>query len=116
MGSDTFILDLWERHPMTVLLASLWTSLEEAAQSHPATIYGPLINMGAVGVCLIALAIWFKIKDARYEQRIDERIKRETEFNEKYILLVEKQHSITEKFTATLDIIVTLLKQQQSKA
>lgn len=95
---------------------TVWTVLEEAASAHPATVYGPLIDLGAVGVCLVVLGLYFKVKDTRYEQRIDERIKRETEFNEKYIALVEKQHTITEKFTATLDVVVTLLKQSQKAA
>ncbi len=98
------------------MFATLWATLEEAAQANPASVYGPLVNLGAVGVCLIALAFYYRVKDNRYEQRIDERIKREAEFNEKYVGLVEKQHATTEKFTATLDIIVTLLKQQQGKA
>ena len=98
------------------MFLTLWTTLEEAAQAHPVTLYGPLIDLGAVGVCLIALALYFRVKDNRYEQRIDERIKREAEFQEKYIALVEKQHAITEKFTTTLDVIVTLLKQSQKSA
>jgi hypothetical protein len=94
-------------------IISFLTVLEETAQHHPATVYGPLIDLGAVGACLVILGFYTKSRDARYEIRIDERIRREGEFQEKYIGLVEKQHSITEKFTATLDIVVTLLKQQQ---
>jgi len=95
------------------MFLNLLNSLEGAAQAHPVEVYGPLVNLGAVGVCLIALAFYYRVKDNRYEERIDERIKREAEFSAKYIELVEKQHTITEKFSATLDIVVSLLKNQQ---
>lgn len=94
-------------------IISFLTVLEETAQHSPATVYGPLIDLGAVGVCLVVLGFYTKSRDARYETRMDERLKRESEFQEKYIGLVEKSHTNIEKFTATLDVVVTLLKQQQ---
>jgi hypothetical protein len=100
-------------HPM---LKSLVHAFEEAAKADPtALLYGPIINVGAVGVCLIVLAYYFKIKDARYETRIDERLKREAEFQEKYVGMVTKQQEMTEKFSTTLGSVVTLMTQILSK-
>jgi hypothetical protein len=96
---------------------SLIRVIEEAAKADPtAMLLGPLINVGAVGVCLIALALYFRVKDARYEIRIDERIKREAEFQDKYIGLLQKQQEITEKFSATLGTVVTLMEQLLKKS
>lgn len=94
-------------------IISFLTVLEETAQHHPATVYGPLIDLGAVGACLVILGFYTKSRDARYEVRIDERIKREVEIGEKFVSIIEKQHAITEKCTATLDVVITMLKQLQ---
>lgn len=83
---------------------------QAAAQDHTLTIIGPLINVGAVGVCLIVLGLYYRVKDNRYEQRIDERIKRESEFLEKYAAVVEKQHALTEKVVTSLEILTSMLK------
>lgn len=82
---------------------------------------GPLINLGAVGVCLIALAIWYIRKDARYEQDRDEDIAREREyrkeianlqeqFRKELMEMAEKYRLALEKFGQTLDSVIHVMK------
>jgi len=81
----------------------------------------PLINLGAVGVCLVALAVYFISKDKKYEKRIDEMLKREVDFREETSELqerfrkeqaemAEKYRSALERFSQTLDLVVVCVK------
>jgi hypothetical protein len=74
-----------------------------------------LAGYGAVGVCLVALAYWYILKDKRYERRMDDRLKREQEFQEKYAELSEKYRSAMEKFSTTLDVVVDLVKNEKRR-
>lgn len=82
---------------------------------------GPLINLGAVGVCLVALAIYFIIKDKKYERRVDEMLKREEAFRIETSNLqetfrreqaetAEKYRAALEKFTQMLDVVLVCVK------
>lgn len=93
----------------------LFTVLQEQVPAGSPNMYAPLINVGAVGVCLIVLAIYFKQKDARYEKRIDEALAREQVFGEKYADLAEKYRTALEKSNSTLDTVLQLLRQQTSR-
>ena len=59
---------------MKCALASLCLSGWIAFQATPqdTSLIGPFINLGAVGVCLVVLALWYRRKDQRYEERMDE--------------------------------------------
>lgn len=72
----------------------------------------PLINLGAIGVCLVALSLYYLKKDGRYEKRIDEMLKREKEFQQEQGMLLEKYRVAMEKFSQTLDVVVALLKKE----
>lgn len=87
----------------------------------PSHLVGPLINLGAVGVCLVALAIYFIRKDKKYEARIDEMREMEKAFRremadlqEKFRVeqaqMAEKYRGAMEKFAQTLDLVVVLVK------
>jgi hypothetical protein len=69
-----------------------------------------IVGYGAIGVCLVALATWYIIKDQRYEKRMDERLKREEVFLDKYAELSEKYRIAMEKFSSTLDVVVNIVK------
>lgn len=84
---------------------------------------GPLINLGAVGVCLIVMALWYKKKDCAYEKRIDHQLAREetfrhevSELHDKYRKeaseMAEKYRLALEKFGQTLDAV---LRMKQAK-
>jgi len=69
-----------------------------------------LAGYGAVGICLVALATWYILKDRRYEKRIDERLTREAEFQREYAALAEKYRTAMEKVSTALDLSINLLR------
>lgn len=82
---------------------------------------GPLVNLGAVGICLVALAVYFVSKDKKYEKRVDEMIKREETFRQETSTLqetfrkeqaemAEKYRAALEKFTQMLDLVLVCVK------
>lgn len=82
---------------------------------------GPLINLGAIGVCLVALAIYFIIKDKKYEGRVDEMLKREETFRvettklqetfrKEQAEMAEKYRAALERFAQALDLVVVCVK------
>lgn len=82
---------------------------------------GPIINLGAVGVCLVALALYFVSKDKKYEKRVDEMLKREEAFRAEMTRLqetfrkeqaemAEKYRAALEKFTQMLDLVLVCVK------
>lgn len=82
---------------------------------------GPLINLGAVGICLVALAIYFIIKDKKYENRVDEMLEREEAFRKETSSLqegfrkeqadmIEKYRAALERFAQALDLVTVCIK------
>lgn len=69
-----------------------------------------IAGYGAVGICLVALSIWYIIKDKKYEKRIDERLAREAAFQAEYATLMTKYATAMEKVSSTLDVVITLIK------
>jgi hypothetical protein len=91
-----------------------------------ASITGPLINLGAVGVCLVALAVYYIRKDLRYEARIDEmremekafrkeQSEQQTTFRKEQADLLEKYRTAMEKFGQTLDVVVDMLRNRKDR-
>jgi len=85
-----------------------------------------LINVGAVGACLVLLGIWHIRKDAKAEARMDERIKQEQEFrkemnalHEQYrkelVELNEKTRTTMEKVNQTLESMIRMLMTKRGK-
>jgi uncharacterized protein YdaU (DUF1376 family) len=72
-------------------------------------LYGPLINVGAVGVCLVVLAFYFVKKDRQYEKRIDERIAAEREYRKEQADHQEKYRLVLEKFNQTVDAVLKMM-------
>ena len=52
---------------MILLVVSLTGATAMAQDSSMTSLIGPLINLGAVGICLVALALWYIRKDKKYE-------------------------------------------------
>jgi hypothetical protein len=89
-----------------------------------ASLVGPLINVGAVGVCLVVLALYYVKKDKKYEARVDEIIKAhqsfrgdqtvlEDKFRKEMTDLAEKYRTVMEKFGLTLDALIRLLSKKE---
>lgn len=74
-----------------------------------ASLAGPLINLGAIGVCLVALSFYYLRKDKKYEERIDERLKSEETHRKEVADLTEKYRMALEKFGQTLDVLRVML-------
>lgn len=70
----------------------------------------PILAQGVIGVCLVALAIWYIRKDSKYEKRIDEMLKREREFQAEQSAQTEKYRLAMENVSKTLDVVVNLVK------
>jgi hypothetical protein len=73
------------------------------------SLYGPLINVGAVGVCLVVLAFYFVKKDKQYEKRIDERLAAEKEYRKEQADHQEKYRLVLEKFNQTVDAVLRVM-------
>lgn len=87
---------------------------------------GPLINLGAIGVCLVALAIWYIRKDSKYEERNDGRVLQEQNFRKEISELHEKSRQeasamaekyrlALEKFSQTLDSVLRMMSQKRQQ-
>lgn len=92
-------------------MMSLLCQLSDAAPSWIA----PLLNVGAVAVCLIALSLYYMAKDKRYEQRIDERLVAEAQFRKEQAELTEKYRLALEKFGTTLDSVLRILPKRHGE-
>lgn len=86
-------------------IQALMASLQEASK-----LAEGLYGYGAVGICLVALAIWYILKDRKYDKRIDERLAREAEFQREYAALAEKYTAAMEKVSSAMDMAINLLR------
>lgn len=86
---------------------------------------GPLVNLGAIGVCLVGLAIYYIQKDKKYEKRIDEMRLMEAAFRKEQAdlqerfrseqaAMAEKYRTAMEKFAQTLDLLVVLTRDSKT--
>jgi len=75
-------------------------------------ILGPIVNLGAVGCCLVVLAVYYMKKDKKYEARIDERLAIEKEFRKEMSDHQEKYRIALEKFNQTLDTVIRIHKKE----
>jgi hypothetical protein len=84
---------------------------------------GPVVNVGAIGVCLVVLAIYFVKKDKKYDARMEERVlaeaafrkeqaERENAFRMELTALAEKYRAAMEKFGQTLDAVIRVLNKR----
>jgi len=107
----------------SVLLTMIATT---AAEPDVSSLAGPLINLGAVGVCLVALALWHIKKDSRYEAIRDAEINREREirkevselhaqFRKEAMEMAEKYRLAMEKFNQTLDSVIRMMASKRGK-
>lgn len=90
------------------------------------TLIGPILNVGAVGACLILLAVYYVKKDKKYEARIDEMREMEKAFRREMTDLQEKFRKeqadrdekyrlALEKFGQIMDSFITMLKSKKSQ-
>lgn len=88
------------------------------------SLIGPIINVGAIGVCLVVLAVYYVKKDKKYDTRMDERMKaeenyrrelmeREAESRKEILALAEKYRTALEKFGQTLDAVLRVLSKRE---
>lgn len=71
---------------------------------------GPLMNLGAVGVCLVALAFYYLRKDRAYERRIDERLQAEREHRQELAALMDKYRIALMEMKGTLDAVLAVMR------
>jgi hypothetical protein len=82
-----------------------------------------LVQYGVAGICLLALAGYYVLKDLRYEARINEmremekafrkeQAEQQLKFREEQAQVVEKYRQAMEKVTQSLDIVISLMKGQ----
>lgn len=69
-----------------------------------------ILSTGVVGACLVALSVWYIIKDRKYEKRVDEMLAREREFQKEQSSQAEKYRLAMENVAKTLDIVVSMVK------
>lgn len=74
------------------------------------SLIGPILNLGAVGACLILLGWYYTKKDAKYEQRIDQMLQREKDFQIQEAEAAEKYRVAMEKFSKMMEVVIALLK------
>lgn len=75
------------------------------------SVYAPILNVGAVGACLVGLSLYYMKKDASYERRIDAQLEREKEFSKLQMDQNEKYRNALEKSNEALGTIIGMLKQ-----
>jgi hypothetical protein len=90
------------------------TMMLQAAQvaAHADQAASTILSQGVVGACLVALSIWYILKDRKYEKRIDEMLKREREFQEAQAVATEKYRLAMENVSKTLDVVVNMVKER----
>jgi len=82
---------------------------------------GPFINLGAVGICLVVLALYFVKERKQYERRIDERLEldkafrqeqaaQQIEFRRETSEMEARYRGAMEKVTSTLDSMERMLE------
>lgn len=76
------------------------------------SLIGPIINLGAVGCCLVLLAMYYIKKDKKYESRIDERIAAEANFRKDQAEQQDKYRVALEKFGQTLDSVLRVMQKR----
>jgi hypothetical protein len=91
-------------------MTNSFTTEAQAAAAQAANLVDPLVAQGVIGVCLVALAVWYILKDRKYEKRIDELLARERAFGEKYAEQVDKYRVAMENVSKTLDVVVNMVK------
>lgn len=99
-------------------MATLTMILAESGSSQ-------LIQYGVAGVCLLALAGYYVVKDlkndSKYEKRMDEmremekafrkeQAEQQQKFREEQAQVVEKYRQAMEKVTQSLDVVIALMK------
>lgn len=89
---------------------SLLATLALAASQDVGKLADGIAGYGAVGICLLALSIWYILKDKKYEKRIDERLIREAQFQAEYAQMLEKYRTAMENVSTALDVTISLLK------
>ena len=90
---------------MTCTFATAASAADQTTQ-----LINPILAQGVIGVCLVALAIWYIIKDKKYEKRIDDQLKREREIQDKFEEQSEKYRVAMEHVSKTLDVVVSIVK------
>lgn len=70
---------------------------------------GPILNLGAVGACLILLSVYYLKKDKKYESRIDDRIAAEVAFRRESQEQQERYRQAMEKVAQSLDAAVRVM-------
>lgn len=101
---------------MLILMAALCLILPEEEAKKVAADPGLLnvmLSAGVAGACLVACGIWIKIKDASYERRIDQMLADKDKFIVSYIDMTTKYQTAMDKFATSLEMIITLVKNQQ---
>ncbi len=83
---------------------------EEVASATPSA-YAPILNVGAVGACLVGLSLYYIKKDAAFERRIDAQLEREKDFSKLLMDQNEKYRTALEKTNEALGTIIGMLKQ-----
>lgn len=89
-------------------------------------VLGPLLNIGAVGACLIVLGIYYAKKDRKYAQSVEEHLKssenfrrEQSELHERYQKelkeIIEKYRLALEKFEETLDAVINILGRRRGE-
>lgn len=85
--------------------------------------FSTILNVGAVGVCLVALAFWYIRREGRYDKLVEERIAQEQKFREDITSIQEKYRKevgdILEryraamlKFEQTLDSLIRMTERR----
>lgn len=80
-----------------------------------------LINYGAIGACLVALALYYTLKDRKYEARIDEiremekafrreQAEQQEQFRREQADTIEKYRQSMQQVASTLDVLTEVIK------
>ncbi len=92
-------------------IAGLLQEVQTAVKQDSASFYAPILNVGAVGACLVLLGLYYMKKDAGYEKRIDAQLERERDFSKQLIEQNDKYRAALEKTNAAMDTMIGMLKQ-----
>ncbi len=80
-----------------------------------------IMQYGAIGACLVAVATYYVFKDLRYEKRMNEmremerafrkeQAEQQQKFREEQARVVEKYQAAMEKVAQSLDVVISLAK------